>query len=289
MKSANSKLNILLILAILIFALPIAVEAGGGGKKGGGSTPSPPPPCPIQSAGCYKADDVKAGFGELSPSDFSYYLPENKCKRSGGCDCRGVPDNIPQETNPDDSSGACNCIAGTDWNAKAKCCGDDADDCGRISSGVLCNIDANAESAQWLPSTPNLGDIRYVGCSGFEYVSDGNNWFKCDGAFWRKTIGNSEYICADKGRESITECCGDGSCKSRVDGKRLGTGQSVKSQDDKTYYCRSDRKFVTDLDVPASQTKDRTLIGKNAATCEKAGLTWTGTKCCSEDDDAEKY
>ena len=277
-------------------------------------------------------------------------------------------------------------------------------------------------------------------------MSDGNNWHECNAAYWRKTVGNSEYVCIGHGRESIIECCGDGSCKSRVDGKRLSTGQSVnpskyenepvvsigplpygkcelldvgdKSQcgtsstdsecycplnsekksfqectgsdesqscatkyrctspcesapndadcfcpigyekkttqscqdvtecdpesgscstkkvckpdskclykepecggpedkqcpsgsycaittpttkttsnvkplgDTKTYYCRSDRKFVTDLDVPNSQKKDRTLIGKNAATCEKAGFKWTGTKCCSEDDDPNEY
>ncbi|MBI2660161.1 hypothetical protein HYX07_03290 [Candidatus Woesearchaeota archaeon] len=393
----NSRIYVIFaVSAIFLLFLAISVEAGRR-RGGGGGSPPPPPPCPIQSAGCYKAGDIKASFGELATSDFRYYLSENKCKRSGGCDCRGVPDNIPQETNPDDSSGACNCISGTDWNAKAKCCGDDAEDCGRISSGVLCSIDANAESSQWLPSTPNLGDIRYVGCSRLEYLSDGNNWLKCEGTFWKKTVGNSEYMCIGRGRESIVECCGDGSCKSRVDGKRLSTGQSVNPEkfeneaastfkfgatttqdckivkktgctdfkdcegmsffdfqcairqvcsetgqpisgfvtlqgktpapkgsictptqvydcekevcttitgnvvadqitanavstsDTKTYYCRSDRKFVTDLDVPTSLAKDRTLIGRNAATCEKAGLTWTGTKCCSEDDDKEEY
>ena len=268
----------------------------------------PPPPCPVKNAGCYKTGDIKVGFGELSTSDFAYFLPENKCKRSGGCDCRGIPDDVTEEKNPDDSSGACNCIAGTDWNAKAKCCGDDELDCGRISSGVLCSIDANGESAQWLPSVQNLGDIRYVGCTRIEHLSDGNTWHKCDGTFWRRTVGNSEFICIGKGKESIAECCGDGSCKSRVDGKRLSTGQSVNpekfeneaastkitaravsSGDTKTYYCRTDRKFVTDLDVPASQAKDKTLIGKNAATCERAGFKWTGTKCCSEDDDPNEY
>lgn len=300
---------------ILFIVLSIFAEAGGGRRRGGGSPPPPPPPCPIQSAGCYKAGDAKAGFGELGPADFGYFLPENKCKRSEGCDCKGVPEDIPQEKNPDDSSGACNCIAGTDWNAKARCCGDDTEDCGKISSGVLCSIDANAESASWIASTPNIGDIRFVGCAGIEYVSDGSTWVKCDGTFWRKTIGNSEYICIGNGRESIVECCGDGSCKSRLDGKRLSTGLSTNpdrpennaqnsanlnalpdritgnaiAADGKTYYCRSDRKFVTDLDVPASQAKDKTLIGKNKVTCEKAGLTWTGTKCCSEDDDAGEF
>ena len=226
-KAVYSKICFLVSISVFLIIFSYFAEAGGGGGRRGGGSPPPPPPCPIQSAGCYKTGDVKAGFGDLSPSDFAYFLPENKCKRSGGCDCKGVLDDIPQEKNPDDSSGACNCIAGTDFNAKAKCCGDDIEDCARISSGVLCNIDANSESAQWLPSTPNLGDIRFVGCSRFEYLSDGVNWIKCDGTFWRRTVGNSEYVCIGRGRESIVECCGDGSCKSRVDGKRLSTGQSV--------------------------------------------------------------
>ncbi|MBI2541134.1 hypothetical protein HYV80_00290 [Candidatus Woesearchaeota archaeon] len=285
-----------LILTFSLMFLGFA-EAGGGGKKGGSSPPPPPPPCQIQGAGCYKTGDSKAGFGELSTSDFAYYLPESKCIQ-GSCTCGSVSPNVAKETNPDDSSGACSCIAATDWNAKAKCCGDDTDDCGRISTGVLCSIDSNSESAQWLPSTSNLGDMRYVGCSGLEYLSDGNNWIKCEGTFWRRTVGNSEYLCIGKGRESIVECCGDGSCKSRVDGKRLTTGQSVNpskyeggtpASDSKTYYCAPDRRFLTDLDVPAAQIGDRTLIGKSASTCQKAGLAWTGTKCCSEDDDTNEF
>jgi len=278
-----------------------------------GSPPPPPPPCRIKSAGCYKPGDVKAGFGELAPSDFAYYLPESKCI-TGGCTCGAVSPDVVEEKNPDDSSGACTCIAGTDWNAKGKCCGNDDNDCGRTSTGVLCSIDANFQSAQWIASSPNLGDIRYVGCSRAEFLSDGSNWRKCDGVFWRQTVGNSEYMCIGRGRESIVECCGDGNCKSKIDGKRLSTGQSVNpskfeneltptqnttlgnitgqvvaSGDTKTYYCRPDKKFVTDLDISSSQVSDKTLIGNNRPTCEKAGFAWTGTKCCSEDDDSNEY
>src|SRR3989338_3825679 len=143
---AISKIGIALIIFCIAFQLQsISAEAGGGGGGGGGS--SPPPPCQIKSSGCYRSGDSKAGFGELSPIEFSYYLPENKCKKKGSCDCGSTPSDTAEEKNPDDSNGACSCIAGTDWNAKAKCCGDDDDDCGKISSGVLCSIDANLESA----------------------------------------------------------------------------------------------------------------------------------------------
>ncbi len=320
-------LYILIITLLLIETFEVdALLFRGRRRRGGGCTPSSPPPCAVQ-IGCYDNSGKKADFGSLTPDNFRVFYGENACIRSrhsngcGGtneCICfSGVYVDNSGEKDPDASSGACTCIAATDWNAKAKCCGDDTEDCGKISTGVLCNIDANAESADWLSSTPNLGDIRYVGCAGAEYLSDGNSWLKCDGTFWRKTIGNSEYICIGRGRESIAECCGDGSCKSRIDGKRLSTGQSVNpekfenepptqqtsqetrsnvptghvvaSGDTKTYYCRSDRKFVTDLDVPNSQVNDKALIGKNKATCEKAGLIWTGTKCCSEADDPNEF
>lgn len=281
-------LFVVLILALAAFA-SINISEGKGGGRSSPPPPPSPPPCPIQSTGCYKAGDVKANFGELAPSEFAYFLPDNKCKSDGSCTCGGVSSDIAKETNPDDSSGACACIAGTDWNTRAKCCGDDDDDCGKISSGVLCNIDANAESANWIASSSFSGDIRYVGCIGKEYVSDGTTWINCDNVFWRKTIGSSEYMCIGKGRESIVECCGDSSCNSRVDGKRTTTGQSVIAKDGKTYYCGPDRKFTINLDVPNSQISNKALTTKNKAICEKAGFTWTGTKCCSEADDPNEY
>ncbi|MDP3765005.1 MAG: hypothetical protein Q8R04_00680 [Nanoarchaeota archaeon] len=287
----NSKIYAILILITVFFVtLTMFVEAGGppppdGGGGGGGGAPT----CKIKNSGCYKVGDVKVGSGELTPSEFDYYLPESKCLKEGGCDCGSISEDVTEEKNPDDSSSACNCIAETNWNSNGKCCGDDNDDCGRTSSGVLCSMDSNLESGQWLQSSSSLGDIRYIGCAKSEYLSDGNIWNKCDGTFWRRTVGNSEYICIGRGKESIVECCGDGSCKSRVDGDRLSTGQSATAADKKTHYCRPDRKFVTDLDIPNSQINDRTLIKNNAATCEKAGFKWTGTKCCSEADDTNEY
>ena len=269
-------------------------------KGGDKNTPPPPPPCPIKSAGCYKLTNTKVGFGELLPKDFDFYLAESKCI-PGGCYCT-APADIKEQKDPDESSGACNCIAGTSWNANAKCCGDDTDDCGKVASGVLCSIDANFVSSNWFASSTSVGDIRYVGCGKSEYLSDGNDWQKCDGAFWKRSVGNSEYICIGRGKESIVECCGDGSCKSRVDGKRLATGQSVNPSkyvdesgqsnqtsditgSNKTYYCTPSRKFATDLD----SNQIGVTANDRKATCEKAGFKWTGTKCCSEDDDSNEF
>jgi len=211
------------ILLVIIFSLFSNFIYSGGGS----SPPPPPPPCQIQSSGCYKTGDVKSNFGELIPTEFSYFLLEDKCKRTDNCDCKGVPDNIAQQNDPDASSGACSCISKTAWDPKGKCCGNSPNDCGIIVSGNLCSI--NSELSSWISaSSPNLGDIRYVECSGAEYISDGNTWIKCDGTVWKKTINKNEYICLGKGRESIVECCGDGSCNSKVDGKKLTTGQSIR-------------------------------------------------------------
>ncbi|MBI2557975.1 hypothetical protein HYW20_01525 [Candidatus Woesearchaeota archaeon] len=469
-----SMLKALLLFTIISSLLPSYAIAAS-------SPPPPPPPCQIQSAGCYRAGDIKAGFGELDPSEFAYYLSESKCKNTGSCSCGSVSDTIPQETDPDGSGGACACIAGTDWNPKGRCCGDDAGDCGTISpSGILCNID-QAGKAKWIVPSESKGRITYIGCSDTEYLSDGLKLIKCDGTFWKipVTIGGNthEYVCIGSGMNSIVECCGDGFCNSNDGGQRRTTGGSVQtcsdgtshsqcsankplycdsgalvnrasqcgcpsgataqgdnctasasvlcsdgtshsqcsankplycdsgalvnrasqcgcpsgtiaqgdncassairdelcarkialedsyigsnydSQDPKeyvvideynqirqqlglqlipldppdryydipdykqcpagatssitssvvynsqnkitgravageggtTHYCTSDGKFVTDLDVPNSQIKNIPLINRNKATCKGAGLTWTGTKCCSENDDEDEY
>lgn len=49
--------------------------------------------------------------------------------------------------------------------------------------------------------------------------------------------------------------------------------QSQIADTETTFYCASDKTFTTDLDI------------KDESTCTKAGFKWTGTKCCSEDDD----
>lgn len=389
---------------------------------GGGAPPPPPPPCATKKAGCYNTENKRtANPGETFASvDFAYYHPEESCIRSGGCDCRGFPEDITDQTNPDSSAYACSCITGTQHNQNAasgqQCCGDDKNDCGMISKRVLmCSVNSEGEGT-WLSTTTNVGGIRYVGCANAEYFSDGNTWTKCDGAWWvpDKKVKNSQYICIGRGKESIAECCGDYSCNSVASeafgGRRLATGQTinpsdfvneaesitapapkgtcmllnplgkiecgsgsedascvcissatiqerfqscgevpkdvcetrgedttchqemetvctalyrcnatepvecggiqgkncpsgyfckyntnqitgnvVSSGDAKTYYCRSDGKFVHDLDTPSLQIGDTALNTKNEKTCKSAGFTWTGTKCCSEADDPNEY
>src|SRR3989338_9988207 len=230
-----SRFHAVIGLAVFISLLLLPIAQSGGGGKSKSSPPPPPPPCPWESPGCFKLGGQKVALRETVPKDFDYYLPENtRCdSKAGGCACYAKPANPgapPLQKNPDESSAACACIDVADWNTKAQCCGDDELDCGRVNTGVLCSIDSNFEQSQWISSSANFGDIRYVGCDNSEYLSDGITWFKCDNTFWKRTIDKREYICTGSGRESIVECCGDGSCKSRVDGKRLATGQSVNPE-----------------------------------------------------------
>ncbi|MBI1934908.1 hypothetical protein HYS31_00560 [Candidatus Woesearchaeota archaeon] len=150
-------------------------------------------------------------------------------------------------------------------------------------------------------SEGKIGEIKYVQCKAAEYLFDGRDWQLCDGNFWNKLVSGREYLCIGRGKGSIVECCGDSAndCKSSNEaGKRLTTGQLTKpsnfenedvpgnylitgnvvsgpgDENSNTYYCKSNKKFATDLDTSDGQSA-----------CEKAGLKWTGTKCCSEADD----
>lgn len=195
----------------------------------------PPPPCTTKKAGCYNTQDKKFNFGDLTPIDFAYFHPEESCIRTGGCDCRGFPEDIAEQTNADDSASACSCIIGAQYETKAdigqRCCGDDSTDCGMISKNVfLCSIDIEGQ-AMWTSSSSAAAasdSVKYAQCTNAEYLTDGRIWTKCDGTFWRKTTGNNEFMCIGRGQKSIVECCGDGNCKSR---NGIPTGQSINPAD----------------------------------------------------------
>ena len=162
--------------------------------------------------GCYDKNGNFANPGTLARDNFGSYYPW------GGA----------AQTDPDQSSQACGCLLVKDWNDAGKCCGDDTNDCGKITSGMLCNIDKTFSSAKWVSASENKGDIEYAGCSDAEYLSDGTSWTKCDGTFLRLSVEGNEYICIGKGKETLVECCGDGDCNSdETDGKRLTTGKSI--------------------------------------------------------------
>jgi len=94
---------------------------------------------------------------------------------------------------------------------------------------------------------------------------------------------------SDDFNDKQIRCCGDDTIdtgKSRIipfDSNTLP--KDYTPENTKTLYCRSDKKFVTNLDTPAAQISDATLNNLNKITCPAAGFKWTGTKCCSENDD----
>lgn len=224
--------------------------------------------------------------------------------------------------NPDWSEESCNgCPVGERQGGRVwagDCCGDDNEDCsGGWFDGQICDLSEGG--ANLIPPEP-IGDIKWVGCVEEEFlVNDGQGWLRCgpdpfaeeQNLFWRANVAHHDYICDRQGHESITECCGDSGCNSDSnDGRRLTTGQSIIPLNDpvrivpvydfripgvknvqinNVNYCRTDSIYVLDLDTPNAQISDTTLNDKNKKTCEKAGFKWTGTKCCSEEDDPEEY
>ncbi len=174
------------------------------------------------------------------------------------------------------------CLVGNNQGSRkwgpAGCCGDDAEtDCTAQLGGKICSMDAGFESPTIHSSKDAKGDIKYIPCSDIEFLADGDTWLACNQTFTQTSVNEHDYLCTGKGKGSIYECCGDGKCNSdTTDGVRLTTGQSIKSGVDsieKTFYCASNKTFTIDLDV------------KDEDTCKKAGFKWTGTKCCSENDD----
>jgi len=141
-----------------------------------------------------------------------------------------------------------------------RCCGDDITDCGKTespappsaNSQALCNIDTSAGAtvfSKWIRSDGEsdaegngAGNIKHVKCNGFEYLSDGIKWIKCDGVFENSNnaidkriikVGTHDYVCIGKGNKdgkgSIVECCGNSACQSKdtSSGQRLDSGKKV--------------------------------------------------------------
>ena len=144
----------------------------------------------------------------------------------GGCfyTCTGT-------ANPSFDCTSQRCPTGYQCNIPAPsnaCCGDSSADFGFIlESGAICGLDASNRPV-W--STQQIGQIQYI--NGYEYISDGTNWIKCDINF--ATTGNPskieinghDYVCKGRGQNSIVECCGPtGQCNS--DGAQLFTGASI--------------------------------------------------------------
>ncbi len=72
----------------------------------------------------------------------------------------------------------------------------------------------------------------------------------------------------------VTQIAASGAGRiAQVGFKRLSDGPLG---DGKNHYCANDGTWTTDLDI------------KDEVSCTRAGNVWTGTKCCSEDDDPDE-
>ncbi|MBI2652147.1 hypothetical protein HYX00_01665 [Candidatus Woesearchaeota archaeon] len=221
---------ILLTLFLMVFIVDVKPQ-GDGAKGGDGGDIQPPqfqpqppssPSCDIQLAGCYPSANI-------APNQFNYYLTQDRCLSTpNGCVC-SISTNPQEIRDADQSSLACGCFQNPAWDTNGKCCGDDESDCGRIAGNVLCNQGTDEAQTNWISAgRANANDIKYINCANKEFLSDGNNWYRCDGIFSRRIVSGNEFICTRKGQESFVECCGDNTqnCISKTNGKRITTGQS---------------------------------------------------------------
>jgi len=205
--------------------------------------------------------------------------------------------------------------AGFDWY-QGKCCGRDYAGCqfvGAIQNGTMrvctpaprerpggretcvnvptfANINSTcgrnaAGEWEWAPlSEP--GEIHeFFGCAeNSSLVSDGKKVWQCgsgtlfgDASAMNVFAGvnlsgeTHEYFCENK---TITECGGRQAFAS-INTRETGDVKVFNTSS--LQYCASDGDWTTDLDV------------KDEDSCEAAGFFWTGSMCCSENDDRGEY
>ena len=94
------------------------------------------------------------------------------------------------------------------------------------------------------------------------------------GQFISVAVGSAThmYSCKDK---VVYECSGKTGPFSTNNGAEMGaTNPSFTNE---TFYCASDADWTSDLDI------------KDDESCEAAGFSWTGSRCCSEADDTSEY
>ncbi|MBS3148875.1 hypothetical protein J4219_08410 [Candidatus Woesearchaeota archaeon] len=192
--------------------------------------------------------------------------------------CLNTDLNVDAQGNPKcDFQDEAECAArGRDW-LDGSCCGDAPyTDCRLYSDKqAICGRDAQ-QRFKWAA----LGDIGFIsvldGCPNLELVSNGVKFFTCgdvptgfqdverfDGVV---NIAGHDYAC--DGRRVI-ECGGESPYTPNM--RRTGAKLNITGQ---ARYCSSQGRWLVSLD------------GVNRLSCERSGFTWTGSKCCGEQDDS---
>ncbi|RMD57955.1 hypothetical protein D6825_02440 [Candidatus Woesearchaeota archaeon] len=124
-----------------------------------------------------------------------------------------------------------------------------------------------------------VGSIVDLGqCPGVSVVSNGSLFFTCQPTpegfdkilqlSGREIIAGHEYLCDG---EEIVECGGDAPYSEN--GAKTGDRRIIEG---KVNYCTSQGSWAISLDE----------FGRDS--CERAGLSWTGSRCCGEADDPVK-
>ena len=199
------------------------------------------------------------------------------------------------------------------------CCGDDINfttsapplgpgpDCGKIANGIAClgtNLNPSTVAFALLNKYDNdeIGKIQSSACGNINVATDGTNWYRCGSfdssvsaatanvefnslstALFNDGVVQHEIIC-EQTNNVMYECV-----NSSTEPKLYSTntvkniGQSVKNISSEssaatTYYCTEKNNWRKDLDDP-----------DYAITCDAAGFDWTGSMCCSEQEDANEF
>src|SRR3989338_1996466 len=195
------------------------------------------------------------------------------------------------------------------------CCGDDINassstpqgpDCGVIQNNIAClGTNLRPSSVAFTLVDKNnqeeVGKIINIDCGNLEVMTDGIGWYRCGNfntgvsnsaadmnfaPFSNKTVNDGtvqhDIIC-EQTNNLMYECKNGTDPKLDVGNRVKDVGQSVSNvsqeQDQATtYYCTEQNTWRKDLDDPAYQ-----------GTCVEAGFKWTGSRCCSEQEDREEF
>lgn len=291
----------------------------GSNGKSAGSSPVCPSVLPQNNCGVVEESSSTCQLSNIrgcyanvipnQPSAEGWYLVNGWCgeeQASSWAFCLDYDQN-PQEF----------CNAGctgkqVEYKAGSECCGDD-DECMDISGSALCT---QVQQDVWkVIDEENTGQIYRSSCgSELTFLVGNDQYYYCGGlyegssslvtplsgivatvtktsvGFGGTTTLTHDFVCYEATPDVwvIAECRGDdpsmaGSEQYEVRAPystTLTTGQSIDTVsgfDDDTFYCTSDGKWTRDLDFT------------DIDSCGKAGFDWTGTRCCSEADDADEY
>ncbi len=170
-----------------------------------------------------------------------------------------------------------------------KCCGDDVDDEGFVNPGkdvsyqFICIKEGSTYA--WHNAITDKACIYNVE-GKFDVISDGTKWYAClanhytpkafkspgqtlDSLYQVYPSGKFSSICYNNnGHGTFARCIIGRTCGNSGETHRIGDKLDILAYH---FYCSNSFTWEYDLEC-------------DYETCEKAGLSYTGSKCCGEDD-----